>query len=912
MSERNYSSYSSQDESRPRRRAASGRRSPEERETRGGKKRSRGGAGRKVMWVIGTLLLVAITTGAIMGCFAAVYVRNTILPQAELDLSSFTLKENSIMYYQDDNGQYQELGQVLNSISSEWVEYEEMPQYLKDAAVAIEDRRFYTLHGVDWWRTAQAVVSMFTGGDIQGGSTITQQLIKNLTQKNEVTVTRKVREIFTALYVDKTYGKDTVLLYYLNIIPLGAGCEGVGAAAEKYFGKSVSELSLAECASIIAITNNPSRYGPYSLARVENSEGEMWTAVQWNKYRQELILSQMLEQGLISQEEHDQAVAEELHFVGVTAETPDDAQDAETEIYSWYEEAVISDVLEDLKEEYGYTDTLASQMLGSGGLRIYTCIDPEVQAMAEAVYEDESNLNYTSGGQRLQSAITIIDNETGDLAAVVGRIGEKTINRGMNLATAANRQPGSSIKPVTVYAPAIDMGKISPFSVISDYPYQVLNGRAWPVNVDGVYRGQVTVNQAVEDSYNTVAVRVLADLVTPAKGFEYGTQKFHLPLISEDVINGRTVSDIAVAPLSMGGLSVGVSTRDMANAFSVFPNDGVYREARTYTRVEDSQGNVILDNTREGEQAIKNTTAYYINYMLTNVVNQGGGSEARISGMTVAGKTGTTDSKDNRWFVGYTPYYTAAVWVGYETPARVQAPGNPAAQMWKKVMQPVHEGLENRSFTNPGGLVSVSYCLDCGGEPTAACQNDPRGPRIGYGEVFPEDRPSFVCTCHSLEEGSSSMARVCLDDPVLNADGTPTGYYHLAGPYCPEESVVTYCYLNLDRPNVGGAWAGDSQYLYGSFASAVAGTACTVHTEAGVVDPNDPGGELEPGTDPEHPGGETGDDDPGGQPSTGPDPSGSDDPGGSGSSSSSSSGGHGTQGGEAVQINPETGRPYGY
>ena len=911
MSERNHSSYSSQDEYRPRTRSrSSGRRSSEPRRNKKSGKRS---GGRTALWVIGTILLVAVTTGAIMCCFAAVYIQSTILPQAQLDLNDFTLNENSVMYYQDDNGQYQELGQVLSDTSSQWVDFEEIPQDLKDAAVAIEDRRFYTHHGVDWWRTAQAVVSMFTGGDIQGGSTITQQLIKNLTDENDVTVKRKVTEIFRALYADETYGKDTVLLYYLNIIPLGAGCEGVGAAAETYFGKSVSELSLAECASLIAITNNPSRYGPYSLARVANSEGEMWTAVQWNKYRQELILHEMLDQGYITQEEHDQAVAEELQFVGVNADDTGETSVETGEIYSWYEEAVISDVREALKEQYDYSDQVVSLMLAKGGLRIYTCIDPEVQAQAEAIYEDESNLNYhSSSGQRLQSAITIIDNETGDIAAIVGRIGEKTINRGFNLATDAQRQPGSSIKPLTVYAPAVDMGLISPITVMPDYPYQVLDGSAWPVNVDGRYRGQTTVLEAVKQSFNTVAVRVLADLVTPAKAFEYGTQRFHLPLISEETINGQTVSDIAIAPLSLGGLSMGVSTRDMATAFATFPNDGVYREARTFTRVEDADGNVLLDNTREEEQVIKDTTAYYMNNMLTQVVvgEHGGGYEARISGMTVAGKTGTTDTKDNRWFVGYTPYYTAAVWVGFETPARVPASGNPAAQMFQKVMAPIHSGLEKQSFTQPSGLTQVSYCLDCGGEATSACQSDPRGNRVATAYVFAEDRPSTVCTCHSLEEGSNSMVRVCVDDPILDENGEATGYYHMAGPNCPEQSIVTYCYLNLDRENVGGAWAEDSQYFYSAYIAAAGTETCTVHSEGGeVTDPNDPNAPEVPGEDPGGSGGETGGiDDPSGETPTDPDQSGTDDPGNPGSSGSSSTTEPPSDGG----INPETGRPYGY
>ena len=912
MSERNYSSFSSQDETRPQNRSSARGHASESRRSR--KPNNRRGKGRTALWVIGTLLLVAVTTGAIMCCFAAVYIRTVILPKADMDLTSFSLKENSIMYYQDASGQYQELGQVLTSTSSQWVEFDEIPQDLKDAAVAIEDQRFYTHHGVDWLRTGRAVISMFTGGDIMGGSTITQQLIKNLTEENETTVKRKVTEIFRALEVDGKYDKDTILLYYLNVIPLGAGCEGVGAASERYFGKHVSQLSLAECASLIAITNNPSRYGPYSLARVANSEGEMWTSVQWNKYRQELILYEMLDQGYITQEEYDQAVAEELQFVGVNSSTEEEAVD-DSDIYSWYEEQVISDVWEDLKEQYSYSDQLISQMLSSGGLRIYTCIDPEVQAQAEVIYEDTSNLRDTSGkSEQLQSAITIIDNSTGDIVALVGGMGEKTMNRGWNLATNAMRQPGSSIKPLTVYAPAIEMGKISPITVMADYPYQVMGGSAWPVNVDGRYRGQVTVNQAVAQSLNTVAVRVLADLVTPAKGFEYGEQRFHLPLISETVINGERRSDIDSSPLALGGLTVGVSTRDMANAFAVFPNDGIYREARTYTRVEDLNGNVLLDNTREDEVAVRDTTAYYINQMLTNVVSgtNGGGYEARISGMTVAGKTGTTDTRDNRWFVGYTPYYTAAVWVGYEMPSRVSTAGNnPAAQLWQKVMAPLHEGLENTGFTQPSGLIPVSYCLDCGGEATTACEHDPRGTsRVATAYVFAEDRPAAVCTCHSLEEGSNSMVRVCVDDPIMDENGEFTGYYHMAGPNCPEVSIRTYCYLNLERENVGGAVAEDNQYFYSSYLAVAGTTTCLVHSGGGTEDPDVP---AEPGSDPGSSEQQPGTDDPGEVPSTDPEQPGTDDPGTPGSPSSSGST-PAEDGGEddTVEINPETGRPYGY
>ena len=848
------------------------------------------------------LLFVGIAGVVGGGVFVKKILDNTPeVSPADVKPSGYT----TFVYADDGKTEIQRF--VASGANRVYKTLDEIPADLQHAFIAIEDERFYDHNGIDLQGIARAAMVGLTSGNFsEGASTLTQQLIKNnvfpeFTEEKTFydRLQRKIQEQFLALEIEKQMSKEEILEAYLNTINLGQNSLGVQSAAQRYFAKDVSELTLSESAVIAGITQSPSGYNP-----VTNPEA--------NAKRRQKVLDNMLDQGYISQEEYDQAVAEELHFVGVNSSSSEDAPVEAENLYSWYEEVVISDVWDDLQKEYNYSDQVVSLMLSKGGLRIYTCIDPEVQAQAEAVYEDESNLNYTSGSQRLQSAITIIDNETGDVAAVVGRIGEKEINRGFNLATNAKRQPGSSIKPLTAYSPALEMGLITPYTVLPDYPYQVMGGSAWPVNVDGRYRGQTTVLEAVKQSFNTVAVRTVADIVTPAKAFEFGTQRFHLPLISDQVINGQHKTDIDTSPLALGGLSVGVSTRDMANAFSTFPNNGIYRQARTYTRVEDSNGNVLLDNTREDEQAIKDTTAYYINYMLTQVVSgaNGGGYEARLSGMTAAGKTGTTDSKDNRWFVGYTPYYTAAVWVGYETPARVQAPGNPAAQMWKKVMQPVHEGLENRDFSQPNGLVAISYCLDCGGEPTAACQNDPRGSaRIGTGYVFAEDRPSFVCTCHSLEEGSNSMVRVCVDDPILDENGEFTGYYRLAGPNCPEVSVRTYAYLNLERPNVGGAWAEDSQYFYSAYLAAAGTTACTVHGEGGlVVDPNDPNGGLVPGTDPDGSGGQPGTDDPGDIA----DQPGGDDPGGAGSSSSSSSQQPAGSSEGDVAINPETGRPYGY
>lgn len=817
----------------------------EEKPRRTRKKRRRGGVGAAVLKVLGTLVLVGLCTGAILCCLVAFYIRTVIIPIADLSLDDFQLGENSVMYYQDkETGTYKELTTLLNTTSSIWVDHDEIPKDLINAAVAIEDQRFWTHPGVDWKRTARAVLDMFTGGDISGGSTITQQLIKNLTDYNETTVKRKITEIVRALRFTQNNSKDDTITYYLNIIPLGSGCEGVGAAAYEYFGKSVSELSLAECASLISITNNPSRYGPYSDARVATSTGEMWTAKQWNKWRQENVLSEMLRQGMISQWEHDQAVAEELVFVRAENET------SPQDVYSWYEETVIADVRQDLKAQLGWSDARITQVLERGGLRIYTCLDPEIQAMAEAVYTDRANLNYTSAdGQLMQSSITIIDNTTGNIAAIVGQFGEKTGNLWTNYANTAQRQPGSSLKPLSVYSPALEMGLITPITIIDDYPYQVMSGSAWPLNSGNArYRGLTTVRRGLTNSVNTIAVRILSDLVTPQASFNFVEEKYKIDLVDAMQVGSEIKSDIDVSPLSMGGLTRGVSTRDMAEAYATFPNAGVYTNSRTYTRITqlvDGREEVLLENEPVSEPVIKETTAYYINSMLTNVITSGTAAGHGIRGMTAAGKTGTTSENNDRWFVGYTPYYTAAVWTGYAIPARMRTSGNPALNLWEIVMKDLHQGLENKSFPVPSGLASVNYCLDSGLLANDYCAMDPRGSRVASDSVFQGDGPSGVCTVHTAE----SVVTVCRDCPILSASGGETGLYFTAGPYCPEESFIQVCLPDYEREQVGSATAEDNLYRlsvvqpYG---------VCTVHTEAPVepepdpVDPMDPVDPWEP------------------------------------------------------------------
>ena len=793
--------------------------------------------------MLGTLLLIGITTCAILACFAAVYIRTVILPQANLNLNDYVLGENSVMYYEDkDTGEYRELATVATSTSSIWVDYEEIPEDLINATIAIEDKRFLQHNGVDWKRTAAAIFYMFTGQDIQGGSTITQQLIKNLTENDDVTVKRKVVEIFTALEFDRNYSKEDTITYYLNIIYLGSGCEGVGAASYKYFGKPVSELSLAECASLISITNNPSLYSPYSTySYVDEETGETVTAVDLNKQRQELVLFEMLDQGKITQEEYDQAMAEELVFQEAEGATDTSA------IYSWYEEAVLDDVRDDLIES-GYTSDAANFLLAHGGLKIYTCLDPEIQAIAESVYENRDNLNYTSSsGQLMQSGITIIDNETGDVVALVGSIGEKTANRGWNYATHTLRQPGSSFKPLAVYAPALEMGYITPGSVVDDYPYDVLGGRSWPVNSGAArYRGLTTIYSALTRSVNTVAVRVLADYVTPTASFEFVRDHFHITSLEENLqIGDQIYNDYGLSQLALGGLTTGVNTLEMAAAYATFPNNGVYSEPRTYTQVLGRDDNILLDNTKEGEVVLKESTAFYINDMLENVVDNGTGTAANFSNsMGVAGKTGTTSDDYDRWFAGYTPYYTAVVWTGYSNAERMRTSGNPAVTLWRMVMEPIHENLENRSFTTPDAVVRTEYCADSGMLMTDACRADPRGSRATTGQFMREDAPTEYCTIHT-------EVQVCTDCPILDADGNETGLYHLAGEFCPEESVITVGLLNYERTDVGGAVAEDDIYLL-SYTEAAG--ACTVHNESnpGTTDPGafNP---LDPNTWPDDP-----------------------------------------------------------
>ena len=461
--------------------------------------------------ILGTLLLIGITTGALLCVLGVIYIQSVIMPQVPIDLSHINVGLNSTMYYIDENGVEQELRTLHGKESRVWVKFADLPKDLIDATVAIEDKRFWTHKGVDWKRTAAAVLYMFTGRSIQGGSTLTQQLLKNVTGYDDTNVKRKVIEIFRALDFDATYGKETTLEWYLSYVYFGRGRRGVYTASYMYFGKNLNDLTVAEYASLISITNNPSLYDPYVYP--EN-----------NRRRQLTVLDEMHKQGYLNDEEYEQAKNQEMVFTSRPVEIidtgdpedPEGGGDSGNGIYSWYEEAVIDDVVADLVAKYGYSEEVAMDMVLTGGLKIYTCLDPKVQAIAEEVYQNPENFDYPAkSGQRLLSAITIIDNRTGDVAAIVGNVGEKTGNLGWNIATDSLRQPGSSFKPLAVYAPALDMGLVTPLTIFDDYPYELSGTKGYPVNSNGRYSGLTTVYSALTRSLNTVSFRILTDLVTP-------------------------------------------------------------------------------------------------------------------------------------------------------------------------------------------------------------------------------------------------------------------------------------------------------------------------------------------------------------------------------------------------------------
>ena len=758
---------------------------------------------RKAGRIIGTLLLVFVVTLTIFSGIFMAYINSTMRGKVEVYLDEFETKVSTELYSQDpDTGEwvmYQTL--YLNSENRIWTDLEDIPKYLQEAAIAIEDKRFEKHHGVDWKGTTRAIVYTLFGKNVQGGSTITQQLVKNVTGDNEVTVKRKITEIYRALELEKRYEKDEILEAYLNEVFFGQSCYGVVTASRMYFNKDVSDLTLAECASLMGITNNPSMYDPTLSS---------WTREN-NRERQLTILGAMLEQGKISQEEYDEAKAEDIVFsngftisgkyVGsdgtVTDQEPEEPTTDDTESpadeeepaikgrYSWFTEAMIGDVADALVEKYGITDKVrdngttytayeqAWDMVHGKGYKIYTTQNPKYQKIAEDVCYDLSNIPYTSsytnsaGEQvedQLQIALTIVDPTNGYVVAMIGGAGEKQADRVWNWAVNA-RQCGSAIKPLSTYAPALDDGTINGASVIDDYP-MLLNGDVWPRNDNWRYQGLMPLHLALRQSLNTCAVRT---------NLAYGVDRSYEFLVNKLGFENLTYTDSQqVGNMALGGFEKGVTTEEMAAGFATFVNEGVYTKPRTFVRVEDANGNVILENEAKSTVAMKNTTAALMNSLLQEASLQGTGYQAQFPGMHIAGKTGSTNSNKDRYFAGYTPYYSCAVWAGYEHNQRIVASGNPCAVIFQKVMKAIHEDLPDKDFFSCAGLTSVAVCADSGMLASENCALDVRGSRVYTALVAADNAPTSVCTMHTSPSYTVNMADS--DGNVTTVTGSVLNY----------------------------------------------------------------------------------------------------------------------------------------
>lgn len=694
-----------------------------------------------------------------------------------IDAESLSIKMTSVLYYEDEDGKEVTLQNLYDDENRTWVDFDKIPLDMKNAFVAIEDERFFTHPGFDIKRTAAATLNSAIrifdkNRSVYGGSTITQQLVKNLTGEDKRSVLRKLQEIYRAVRLEGDLSKNEILELYLNTIYLSQNCNGVATASRVYFGKDVSELSLAECASIAGITQYPSKYDPYI-----NPEA--------NKEKQMVVLGKMKELGMISEAEYKEAAEEKLDFHR--------DEGTSNSVYSYFVDTVISSVSKDLVNKYGYSEAMAQQMIYTGGLKIKCTIDPEIQKTLESVYTDESNY-VTKNGEMMQSAMVIIEHSTGEIKAVVGGMGEKKGSLIFNHATAL-RQPGSTIKPIAVYAPALEYGVIKSGSVLEDVPttFTLSDGSTWtPRNSNGRFSGAVSVKTAIARSLNIPAARTL-DKMGIDTSFDFLENNLGITsLVERRETEAGIVSDKALAALSLGGLTDGISPLELAGAYAAIANDGKYIEPHTYTEIRDYNGELLFAARPETHRAMKTTTSIIMTDMLRAVVSYGTGTGAAFSGVELAGKTGTTTNDHDRWFAGYTPSYTAVTWVGYDIPTAINVSGNPAVPLWRSVMSKInyedqpksfrevlsYDDIRYRSVCSVSGLAATDICREAGTVYSQLVEKD--APALGKcNESYHEDIAG--------DEGESTETADKPDKPKDNTQ-TPANQGQTAPSHNPEPS----------------------------------------------------------------------------------------------------------------------------
>jgi len=593
-------------------------------------------------------------------------------------ISNLEMNMTSIVYVQNEQGVWEEYQRLHGNENRIWIGIDKIPENLSNAFIAIEDQRFFKHSGVDWKRTGAAFINWLPNVNIlsgnQGGSTLTQQLIKNVTEDNSQDAGRKFREIIRALTIEKMISKQTILEAYLNTISLGNGICGVQVAANYYFNKDVSELSLSECAVIAAITKNPSALEP-----INHAEG--------NEKRKQLVLDSMYEQKMITYDEYLDACKEKTVI--------DNSQKGnfEKEVNSYFIDALIDDLISDIKEKYDCSNETASAMVYNRGYKIYASINPKIQNTMEEVYENTNRyFSQKKNGENIQSSMTIMDYQ-GHIVGIVGGVGEKKVNRSFNRATSAPRQPGSTMKPLGAYTPALDTGKIYYSSVIKDEPLESYypDGKPGPKEWYGYYSGNMEISKAIERSANTIPCHIVKSLGVDVS-YKFLTEKLHL--------NHLVESDKNLSSLALGGCSYGVTTMESAAAYAIFGNGGKYFEPKTYFKVEKANGEIEFNSDSVGTQVIKPDTATLMNKLLQGVVYGYQGTGRGISGynkMKVYAKTGTSSESNDLWMVAGTPYYVGSVWYGFDNNGTVYNQAG-AANVWKAVMTEVHKDLEYKEF----------------------------------------------------------------------------------------------------------------------------------------------------------------------------------------------------------------------
>lgn len=688
-----------------------------------------------------TALLVLVVTGLIVGISVGIYVLKIANEPTGIDLNARSLNLSSFIYVENpENDKFEEYQTLYGTENRIWVDLNDMPEAMPKAIVAIEDKRFYEHHGVDWKRTGSAVVSLLTGSNNYGGSTLTQQLIKNITDDSEVSLTRKLREIFRALNIEREYSKDDIIEAYLNVVNFGNNCQGVESAAQLYFDKPIGKCTLAECAAIAGITQNPSRWNP--LVYPEN-----------NRERRELVLSEMYDQKMITKDQYDEAMAESANmtFVGADEETEDEDEEETVKIQNWYIDQMFWDLRRDLAKFYDISEDAASLKLYTEGLKIYCAMDTKAQEMIEKeALKVNAEYDYD-----LQTAMTMIDYD-GRVIATVGSSKEKEGNLEWDRASHSILQPGSSIKAVIPYPMALDTGIYNYSTLAKDQPIEKYeldywgNWKAGPPNAYEGYFQFMTVPEALAWSSNAAAVQTL-ELVGIQDAYDHATNNLGFN-------NLAPADGTNIGALALGGMEGGVTVREMAAAMEYVGNGGMYYEPYTYYYVTDQNDTIILDNrNNKSIEAYTPETAYKMNRLLKyNVMTSThtASSYAQIQGWDIVGKTGTTDYDRDLWFVGASPYCTLAVWSGYDQPNTVNYYGL-SAITWKKVMSNYLADKTYKEFTMPDTIIPATYCMGSGLLAASYCAN------TATGYYTADDMPAYCSGIHQagvLGSGGNSIS----------------------------------------------------------------------------------------------------------------------------------------------------------